>query len=214
MLNTDGGNRPLKLLLDSFKNNNEEPTVGKLCSSNSQDIWLLERSKYPRELIFPKQGGIQPVRLLLAIMKFFKRGKIEHMFLGTWPCMLLPDISIVWRLGVGCCGSCKGPPIDEVSLKYSRFNFLLFSNSQDGKGSPTNLLWDRSTNTKSCWLWRKFGNPSSGFGVQFEALKTRSWNFGTKGWKLGAAISSLLSHAMNLRLERFINEPNDIGTWK
>jgi hypothetical protein len=74
-------------------------------------------------------------------------------------------------------------------------------------------LWDRSTNTKSYWLCRKFGNPAwSGFGVQFEALKTLSWNLGAEGRKLGAAISSLLSHAMNLRLERFINEPNDIGT--
>jgi hypothetical protein len=35
MLNTEGGNRPVKLLLDSFKNTNEEPAVGKILGTSS-----------------------------------------------------------------------------------------------------------------------------------------------------------------------------------
>uniref|UniRef100_A0A6N2KT48 Uncharacterized protein n=1 Tax=Salix viminalis TaxID=40686 RepID=A0A6N2KT48_SALVM len=56
------------------------------------------------------------------------------------------------------------------------------SRNQDGKGSPMNLLWDRSTDTKSYWLRRKLGNSTlSSFEVLLEALKTLSWSFGTEG---------------------------------
>uniref|UniRef100_A0A6N2KUC7 Uncharacterized protein n=1 Tax=Salix viminalis TaxID=40686 RepID=A0A6N2KUC7_SALVM len=59
----------------------------------------------------------------------------------------------------------RPPPASTPSASRPQLAKNLILN-QDGKGSLMNLLWDRSTNSKSYWLRRKFGNPTLSFEVQ------------------------------------------------